>query len=171
MSAQSLKTPLRPHSLIRDDQGRVDLKCLTRDQIQDFAVDVLGGDRPLGLRLFKALWQHGARSFSELRDVSIKWHEPLQKHAFISMLEPDIVLASDDGTRKYLWTLEDGHRVESVLIPDTDRVTLCLSSQVGCAMACSFCLTGDLGLKRQLKASEIANQALQINLQYARETG
>lgn len=161
----------REHRLRRDRLGRVDIKSLNRSQLQDWAVDVLGADRALGLRLFKELWQKGARSFAEMTDVSSRWHAALEEHAFIAMLEPDLVLASEDGTRKYLWMLEDGHRIESVLIPDGDRVTLCLSSQVGCAMACSFCLTGDLGLKRQLKPSEIANQALQINVQLQRETG
>jgi 23S rRNA (adenine2503-C2)-methyltransferase len=76
---------------------------------------------------------------------------------------------SSDGTIKYLWRLHDGHTIESVLIPDEDRpgpnpprYTLCVSTQVGCAMACSFCLTGDLGLKRNLTAGEIARQPLQV---------
>lgn len=171
MSSPSTRPRPRHHPLAHDDEGRVDLKGMTRAQLQEWSEVVLGADRALGHRLFKALWQQGARSIDELAQVSVRYHDALRQHGFISMLEPDLVLASNDGTRKYLWTLEDGHRIESVLIPDGDRVTLCMSSQVGCAMACSFCLTGDLGLKRQLKASEIANQALQINLQYAQETG
>lgn len=131
----------------------------------------LGGDPALAQRIYQGLWQGGARTVDELPDVGAAWRSALRNAAFVSMLEPDLVLASDDGTRKYLWRLEDGHRIESVLIPDGDRLTLCMSSQVGCAMACTFCLTGDLGLKRQLKASEIANQPLQVGLQLAREDG
>jgi len=68
---------------------------------------------------------------------------------------------SDDGTEKLVYTLEDGQRVESVLIPKGDRVTLCVSSQVGCAMACQFCATARLGLQRGLKAGEIVEQVHQ----------
>ena len=69
---------------------------------------------------------------------------------------------SIDGSAKFLWRLHDGAVIESVLIPDGDRVTLCMSSQVGCAMACTFCLTGDMGLIRHLHPSEIASQPLQV---------
>lgn len=155
--------------LQRDPAGRQDLKSLTRAQLTEWVAHELDGDAALATRIYKQLWQRGARSFEEMRDVGKAWRRKLTDKAYISMLEPDVVLASSDGTRKYLWTLEDGHRVESVLIPDGDRVTLCMSSQVGCAMACSFCLTGDIGLKRHLKPSEIANQPLQIGLQLARE--
>jgi len=167
----SAPRPSRNERLSRDAQGRLDLKCLTRDQLETWVQAELGGDAFLAQRIYKQLWQKGARTFSEMSDVARSWRELLQDKAYISMLEPDVVLASEDGTRKYLWALEDGHRIESVLIPDGDRITLCMSSQVGCAMACRFCLTGDLGLKRHLKPSEIANQPLQIGLQLQRETG
>jgi 23S rRNA (adenine2503-C2)-methyltransferase len=161
----------RAHRLQRDARGRIDLKCLTRPELAVWLALEIGGDEALAQRVFQAIWQRGARTFDEMTDVAARWRARLEPVAYLSMLEPDIVLASDDGTRKYLWRLEDGARIESVLIPDGDRVTLCMSSQVGCAMACTFCLTGDLGLKRNLKASEIANQALQVGLQYQRDTG
>ena len=88
--------------------------------------------------------------------------------ATITWLDSAGAQHSNDGTRKYLWTCKDGSKIESVFIPDEDhpgkpRRTLCVSSQVGCAMACTFCLTGDLGLKRNLSPSEIANQVLQVS--------
>ena len=67
---------------------------------------------------------------------------------------------SEDGTRKFLWELEDGARIESVLIPERDHLTLCLSSQAGCAMGCRFCRTARLGLKRNLTPAEIIDQVL-----------
>jgi 23S rRNA (adenine2503-C2)-methyltransferase len=158
-------------ALKHDARGRLDLKCLTRAELVEWVGRVLDGDEALALRIYKQLWQRGATTFDAMHDVARRYRERLAEHAYIAMLEPDLVLASEDGTRKVLWKLEDGHRIESVLIPDGDRVTLCMSSQVGCAMACRFCLTGDLGLKRHLKPSEIANQPLQLGRQYALETG
>jgi 23S rRNA (adenine2503-C2)-methyltransferase len=70
---------------------------------------------------------------------------------------------SQDGTKKFLFELEDGHTIESVLIPDEDRQTLCISSQVGCQQACRFCLTGSSGFTRNLQAFEIVDQALEVS--------
>lgn len=70
---------------------------------------------------------------------------------------------SEDGTEKFLFGLEDGGSIESVLIPDKDRLTLCISSQVGCAMKCRFCLTGKLKLQRNLRAHEIVDQIISVN--------
>ena len=69
---------------------------------------------------------------------------------------------SSDGTQKFLFQLEDGEGIESVLIPERGHYTLCISSQVGCAQRCRFCFTGKMGLKRNLKASEIINQVLAV---------
>jgi 23S rRNA (adenine2503-C2)-methyltransferase len=84
----------------------------------------------------------------------------LDKISFISRLLPLRIEEAKDGTKKLLFQLEDGHRIESVLIPDKTRLTLCVSTQAGCAMGCRFCLTGRNGLKRNLKSSEILNQIL-----------
>jgi 23S rRNA (adenine2503-C2)-methyltransferase len=159
----------RPHKLLRDARGRIDLKCLDRDGLTEFMAE-LGEPADRALRVYKWIWQKGARTFAEMEGVAGATRRKLDEVAYLSFLEPALVLRSVDGTVKYLWKLEDGYTIESVLIPDGDRVTLCMSSQVGCAMACTFCLTGDLGLKRHLKVSEIANQALQVGLQADRIT-
>jgi len=78
---------------------------------------------------------------------------------------------SKDRTEKFLFGLEDGETIESVLIPDTDRLTLCISSQVGCAMGCKFCLTGKIGLKRNLKAYEIVDQVISVVRVLSLESG
>jgi 23S rRNA (adenine2503-C2)-methyltransferase len=155
----------RPHPLVRDAQGRLDVKSLDREAFLRFLCDELGETPGRALRVYKRLWQHGSTSFLDMEGVAPATRRKLHEAAYVSFLEPAIVLRSDDGTIKYLWRLEDGQTIESVLIPDGDRLTLCMSSQVGCAMACTFCLTGDLGLKRHLKPSEIANQPLQISRQ------
>jgi len=82
--------------------------------------------------------------------------------ATIERLHDCHVLTSADGTRKFLARLEDGLMVESVLIPEDGRLTLCLSTQVGCTLDCGFCLTGRMGLKRNLKAHEIVDQVLTV---------
>lgn len=152
--------------LLTDERGRVDLKSFSIDQlIAWMTTEIKGANDGHARRLYKALWKDGARTFGEVRHVARAIREQLDERAFIAFVTPMTVLRSEDGTVKYLWTLEDGLTVESVLIPDGDRLTLCISSQVGCAMACTFCLTGDLGLKRNLKVSEIANQPLQVGRQ------
>jgi 23S rRNA (adenine2503-C2)-methyltransferase len=148
--------------LLRDAQGRVDLKSMDRATLERWFAEELGETPGRARRVYKALWQQGARSIEDLPGVAKEVREKLAGRAYVHTLEPELILRSNDGTVKYLWRLEDGSRIESVLIPDEDRLTLCMSSQVGCAMACTFCLTGDLGLKRHLKPSEIAGQPLQV---------
>lgn len=146
----------------RDALGRVDIKSLSVGDIAELLDRECGGTGRRARAVYKALWQRGVSAFSEIVEVSKRVRSRLDEVAYISFLAVDQVLESDDGTRKYLWRLSDGRTIESVLIPDGDRVTLCMSSQVGCAMACTFCLTGDLGLKRNLSPAEIANQPLQV---------
>ena len=150
------------HASREDDQGRRDIKCLTLPELE-VAILGLGKERFRAKQIYKWLWQKHVTSFDEMTNISKAARAELGQRFYISELEPAEVLHSTDGTRKFLWRCEDGHAIESVLIPDGDRFTLCMSTQVGCAMACSFCLTGDLGLKRHLKVSEIANQPAQVN--------
>jgi 23S rRNA (adenine2503-C2)-methyltransferase len=88
----------------------------------------------------------------------------------LTILETERVSTSSDGTAKHLWRLDDGELIESVLIPSRDRLTLCISSQAGCAMACTFCATGWMGFERQLSAGEIVAQYRQARL-WADENG
>jgi 23S rRNA (adenine2503-C2)-methyltransferase len=145
-----------------DELGRFDILCLDREGLSAFVQEHCGGTPGDGVRVYKQLWQRRVRRFDEMDGIRAVLRERLAEVAFIRRLDADLRLESTDGTVKYLWRLQDGHVVESVYIPDEDRVTLCISSQVGCAMACTFCLTGDLGLKRHLLASEIALQVMQV---------
>jgi 23S rRNA (adenine2503-C2)-methyltransferase len=105
-------------------------------------------------------WVHErfAAGFSEMTDLPANLRTLLDERFSLSPLEMAFQARSRDGTVKHLWRLRDGEQIESVLIPTRDRVTLCLSSQAGCALACRFCATGDFGFRRQLSAAEIVAQ-------------
>src|SRR3989442_14395634 len=114
-------------------------------------------------------WLYRARltDIAAMTDLSHADRTRLAAEACIGALAPSTVLTSEDGTRKFIFSLEDGKRIESVLIPDTssrstDRLTLCLSPQVGCTLDCTFCLTGQMGLQRNLSAHEIVGQVLAV---------
>jgi 23S rRNA (adenine2503-C2)-methyltransferase len=102
-------------------------------------------------------------SIDDITEFSQPLRETLKGCSFIS--NPHIIkrMDSQDGTRKYLFALHDGQSVESVLIEDGERLTLCVSSQIGCAMGCKFCLTGSMGFKRNLRAYEICDQILCVS--------
>jgi 23S rRNA (adenine2503-C2)-methyltransferase len=104
------------------------------------------------------IFRHRARSFDEMTTLPAALRGRLAASFTLTPLEPAYVARSRDGTVKHLWRLHDGEQVESVLIPGSGRMTLCLSSQVGCALACQFCATGHFGFRRQLRAAEIVGQ-------------
>lgn len=104
------------------------------------------------------IYERRARSFEEMTNLPLELRDELARVFSLDPLEQSFEARSSDGTIKHLWRLRDGEEIESVLIPTSDRVTLCLSSQVGCALACRFCATGDFGFRRQLTAAEIVAQ-------------
>ncbi len=116
-------------------------------------------DRPFRTRQV-ALWilQRNARSFGEMTDLPKELRLRLAEH--FTLAEPRVldIVQSSDGSRKYLLELEDGTTVESVAMPEDQKLTLCLSSQSGCAVGCTFCVTGALGAGRNLKPWEITGQ-------------
>lgn len=107
------------------------------------------------------LFQKGAASFSEMTDLSSKLRQQLENAFSIGRLEILRSSRSSDGTVKLLFGLADGLSIESVLIPDAKRLTLCISTQVGCAFGCKFCATGLMGFKRHLRSGEILGQILE----------
>jgi 23S rRNA (adenine2503-C2)-methyltransferase len=140
---------------------KTDLKNLPLPALEQF-LQGQGKERFRALQVFKWIYQQDARGFDEMTNISKALRAELTEFAFISNLEPEAIEEGSDGTRKYLFTLDDGHAVESVLIPIEGRNTLCISSQVGCAMACEFCLTGTFKLTRNLTTSEIVNQIMAV---------
>ena len=107
------------------------------------------------------LYQKRAASFAEMSNLSAKLREALHEAFMISRLRTLRRDASEDGTAKFLFGLSDGLSIESVLIPETKRLTLCISTQVGCGLGCAFCATALMGLKRNLRSSEIVDQVLE----------
>ncbi|MGW8180994.1 MAG: 23S rRNA (adenine(2503)-C(2))-methyltransferase RlmN, partial [bacterium] len=125
--------------------------------------------RELGLpsfrskQLFHWIYDKYASTIDEITEFSAGLREELSKKAYIENLKLASSEVSSDGTKRFLFTLEDGEAIESVLIPDGERLTLCVSSQAGCGMGCKFCVTGTIGLKRNLTPSEIVDQAISVN--------
>lgn len=119
-----------------------------------------------GRQLFK--WLYGARQFDFelMTDMSKELRAKLADRFCFVPLSAERSQSSRDGTRKFLFRLDDGSPVESVLIPDDDRRTVCLSSQSGCALGCTFCATGKMGLLRDLTAGEIIGQLIYLRQEY-----
>lgn len=139
-------------------QPLTDLKNLTLDDLTAF-VSGLGKERFRASQLIRWIYRRGVTSFADMTDLSKELRADLATRAWISDWSPEVVETSSDGTRKYLFRLEDGQTVETVRIPmEGERATLCISTQVGCAMQCAFCLTGTFGLLRNLTTAEIVNQ-------------
>lgn len=118
--------------------------------------------RFVGKQLAEWIYAKGAVSFDEMVNISKKNKQWLSENYDIGREAPVRQARSADGTVKYLFATEAGKGVESVYIPDRDRATLCVSSQVGCKMNCYFCATGKMGFKANLPASAIINQILSV---------
>lgn len=140
---------------------KTDLKNMTLPGLEQF-LQGKGKERFRAIQIFKWMYQHDARTFEEMTNISKDLRQELENTSCISNLEPEAVEEGNDGTRKYLFNLGDGNAVESVLIPDEGRNTLCISSQAGCAMGCEFCLTGTFKLTRNLTTAEIVNQIMAV---------
>ncbi|MCE5300085.1 MAG: 23S rRNA (adenine(2503)-C(2))-methyltransferase RlmN [Spirochaetia bacterium] len=135
-----------------------DMLGMTRDGIR-LAVENLGFPAFRAGQVFGWLYNNAADSIEAMKNIPKEMKAALEKEYYVSTLKKAITAVSrTDGTIKYLFKLEDGEKIESVLLPDDERQTLCISSQAGCACACGFCATGTLGLKRSLTAGEILNQ-------------
>lgn len=135
----------------------VDIKKLSIEELSAFIAH-LGKEKFRATQIIKWVYQKKAKSFDDMTNLSKDFREALKDIAFVSSARAVKVEVSKDGTKKYLFQLEDGNSIESVLIPDEDRLTLCISSQVGCPLDCSFCVTGSGGFIRNLSVSEILNQ-------------
>ncbi len=140
---------------------KIDLKNFSPSELTGF-LGSFGKERYRSVQILRWLYQRGAQSFDEMTNLSKRFRQELGQVSFVSSLHPVRVEQARDGTKKFLFELGDKNRIESVLISDKARLTLCLSTQVGCAFGCRFCLTGKLGWKRDLTTSEILNQILAV---------
>jgi 23S rRNA (adenine2503-C2)-methyltransferase len=136
----------------RSDLGAMDLAEL------EAALEHRGHPRFHARQIFRWIYARGVSDFEKMTDLSRSLRAELPVHFRIGT--PTLIQkeTSSDGTTKLLLGLDDGRRIESVFIPDTPAQTFCISTQVGCAMKCGFCLTGKMGLMRNLTAGEIAGQ-------------
>ena len=150
---------------------RRNLLGLTRSQLEAFFVD-LGEKRFRAQQVMKWIHHRGVRDFDDMTDLSKALRDRLSQIAEVTPPRIAEQQDSQDGTRKWAIAVEGGSLVEAVLIPEGDRATLCVSSQVGCSLDCTFCSTGKQGFQRDLTAAEIIGQVwLAINSYDAWQSG
>jgi 23S rRNA (adenine2503-C2)-methyltransferase len=138
-------------------EQKTDLKNLTQEGLIKY-VESLGQPAFRARQIMGWLYRPGISEFSQMTDLAKVFRQSLEENAYISEFSDPIIEKAGDGCVKFGFRLSDGHIIESVFIPEPDRNTLCISSQVGCAMGCTFCLTGTMGFTRNLTPSEIVNQ-------------
>ncbi|RJQ38525.1 MAG: 23S rRNA (adenine(2503)-C(2))-methyltransferase RlmN [Nitrospiraceae bacterium] len=141
--------------------SKINLKALSKDALGKFVKEQ---ELPTyrAKQILHWIYEKKVESVKDITELSKELREKLSDAAYISNLKLLNRQTSSDGAEKFLFGLEDGESIESVLIPDEDRQTLCISSQVGCTMGCGFCLTGSMGFKKNLWAYEIADQIIAV---------
>ena len=152
-----------PRPAFADGESRVELVGLSRDAIRAALAEAGLDERQAKLRakqLWHQIYNRGATSFEAMSDIAKPQRAWLAERFSIGRPEVVTELVSTDGTRKWLLRTPDGNDFEMVFIPDADRGTLCVSSQVGCTLNCRFCHTGTMRLVRNLNAGEIVGQVM-----------
>ena len=143
--------------------GKANIVGLTRDKLREALIAMGTPEKQSKMRvnqIWQWVYQWGVRDFHAMTNLAKGYRADLDAHFEIALPEIVSKQVSADGTRKYLVRIAGGHEVEVVYIPDTDRGTLCISSQVGCTLTCSFCHTGTQKLVRNLTAGEIIGQVM-----------
>ena len=155
-----------------DTTDRTDIRGLDRAEIEQKMIE-WGEKKFRGSQIYQWLWEKGAQSFSEMTNLSIALRGRLEAEYGVFTIEEDKRQRSLDGTIKYRYRLFDGHLIESVLIPvpADNRYTVCVSSQVGCSLTCSFCATGKMKRVRNLEPGEIYDQVVRVNEDCLKEYG
>src|SRR5262245_60958531 len=138
-----------------------ELLGLTSSDLCQF-LESLGEKAYHGKQLYHAIYKTRQFHIEDMTNLSRDLRERLLRCSRLTLPRTTLSQLSIDGTRKYLFELNDGERIESVFIPEDHRDTLCISTQVGCPMDCKFCLTALIGLARNLTSGEIAGQVLAI---------
>lgn len=140
---------------------QMDIKNLSKEQLGAWLE--ANGVKPYRAgQIFKWVFSHQVDQFNSMTNLGQELREKLSVHFVISRLKTERIETSRDGSNKYLFTLADGNHVETVLIPEKNHFTLCISTQVGCAMGCRFCLTARDGFIRNLSPGEIVSQVRDI---------
>jgi 23S rRNA (adenine2503-C2)-methyltransferase len=136
---------------------RINIRTQSLNELEQFFV-TLGVERFRARQVYDWLWKKAVRSFDQMTNLSLEIREKLKEHYMLNALEINSTQKSEDGTIKMSFRLFDGHIIEGVLIPSGIRMTACISSQVGCNLACKFCATGMIRYIRNLEFDEIFDQ-------------
>lgn len=149
--------------------AKVALKGLTLEELKDYFKEI-GEPGYRGDQVFNWIYNHLASDFSQMENLPKSLRNKLNEHCTIDALHQVTIQDSPEtGTRKFLFETTDGKKIESVIIPDSDRATLCISTQVGCPLDCKFCATGLMGYKRNLTVGEIVDQYYLTAKEYGRK--
>ena len=135
------------------------INSLSKDELKKYIIK-LGEKEYRANQLWRWIYVNGVKSFKSMSDIGVNLRDKLSSEVTFNRLIPNTHQISVDGTQKWLFSLHDKKEVETVFIPEEDRGTLCISSQVGCTLSCSFCHTGTMALVRNLTADEIIGQVL-----------
>jgi 23S rRNA (adenine2503-C2)-methyltransferase len=150
--------------------SKKDIRSLTADELREYFLSI-GQAKYRADQVYQWLWQKAAHSFEDMSNLSKELRSTLEEHFMFHELTVHTRQKSTDGTIKYAFKLSDGNMVEGVLIPTAKRLTACISTQVGCSLACEFCATGKLKRMRNLAYSEIYDQVAVINEEAKAEYG
>jgi 23S rRNA (adenine2503-C2)-methyltransferase len=143
-------------------ENKIDIRFLSLEELKAKMITL--GEKPFRAKqVFEWLWKKSAFDFQCMSNLSIDLRHKLEQHFTINHISTDLEQQSKDGTVKVRFRLFDGHLIEGVLIPTDERITACISSQVGCSLNCKFCATGYLKRERNLKPDEIYDQVVLLN--------
>ncbi|HFB99812.1 MAG TPA: 23S rRNA (adenine(2503)-C(2))-methyltransferase RlmN [Phaeodactylibacter sp.] len=146
--------------------AKIDIRKIDLPELTSFFLE-MGEKKFRAKQVYEWLWKKSVTSFDQMSNLSKNFREKLKENFVINAIQEDKVQRSSDGTIKSRFRLHDGHLIESVLIPvpSDNRFTVCVSSQVGCSLACTFCATGRMKRVRNLDAAEIYDQVVMVNQQ------
>jgi 23S rRNA (adenine2503-C2)-methyltransferase len=147
-----------------------DIRLLSLEELENAVVE-LGEPKFRAKQIFEWIWKKKSVDFDSMTNLSIGLREKLNANFLFNTMKVETSQRSSDGTFKLRFELHDGHFIEGVLIPTEDRMTACVSSQVGCSLTCKFCATGYMSRKRNLDPAEIFDQVVHINQLAEREYG
>jgi 23S rRNA (adenine2503-C2)-methyltransferase len=141
---------------------KADIRYLSLAEIENFFREK--DEKPFrAMQVYEWMWKKNCRSFDEMTNLSRVVRQMLEAHFIFPVLQEEKKIIDPDGTVKFTFRLPDLTLIESVLIPENNRTTACISSQAGCALACHFCATGMLGFTRNLSFTEIYDQVVLVN--------
>ena len=146
--------------------SKIDIRKFDLEELEKFFLE-MGEKKFRARQVYEWLWKKSATSFDQMTNLSLNLRNVVKENFVINAIQEDKIQRSNDGTIKSRFRLHDGHMIESVLIPvpSDNRFTVCVSSQVGCSLTCSFCATGRMKRVRNLDASEIYDQVVMVNKQ------